>query len=255
MNLYQGLGQSPMNYIDPFGNKKFNLFFNYDRNWIIDSNNYQVRIGKYLTGTKLLDPKTIRAIPLAFPDWKGLQEIATIYNHELCIHKEDDYTLSSQTPKESYIKDLENSLAQKDTSTFIIGHSDLYSGFRGSEFGLITGPFESNNDYIGAFGCHTDLFACDVFNADQKQGLLFSVSNQKGTDIYNIEWVAYNIMLSLMVKYDDSNEAQNRGKAGLRQLSSEIRRIMTENGLDASQIKLEKNDYLYVNPIPRKHGD
>jgi len=213
MNLYQGMGMNPVNYMDPFGLATINLFIGFQ---LTDENRFGFKIphnGKMYTQF------------VEHPSFDSYRDLAKANGHTLNVFVLGDSRFSKSN--------IDKSLSEEDTWTFYVGHSNLVKGTKNTFNGInlhngdgseITLPRNNiKNEYMGVFGCGSSQFIDDVFPSASK---IFAIQDSDKKRIRTHLNKALDACLALIEylcinKNADINEAATAATKGIRRIEDE----------------------------------
>jgi RHS repeat-associated protein len=236
MNLYQGFNMNPINFLDPWGLAKINLFIGIEMN----ARNAVIR---HFDGYKLLIP---------YPKWTELKKLAASKHHILNIFTKDEFHFiqTKKTVNEPVLGSIkvkypmpynfskegfEASIEDEDTWTFFCGHSShfnkKYDGIAFTRTSSIKTPKTSKNEYIGIFGCSSSDYASNIFSNAK---WIFSVKDKSGEGTIIVQKTLYAVyfLIEYLITTDkfSPEKALKAANDGLLEMdTNEQDRVILEN--------------------------
>ena len=242
MNLYQGMGMNPVNFVDPWGEAKIRVFINKSSGEVLSQKS--ITIPQHWDDGKIVAARTI-----TFPsrDWTALSKLAQEKGHSLEMIYNDSNQFQYQEFRKSIGADVAN---EEETWTFIISHSlevteECLNQFdeksrpnipkRAMSFGDNKDPYlggavfkldedrkltyvkdTSDNSYIGFLGCRTnDVSKNFVYG---KVGTFFIEGFGQDSDRYSAINAGYGVIEALITG-KNPREAANIGTIMIRRYS------------------------------------
>ena len=225
MNLYQGMGMNPVNFVDPWGEAIIKLFLGFSR----DAKNQMKYKAKLFTINQHTHEKTYTRQTISPYPLKNFEKLATNARkrgHKFELHDFSDET--SQKAAEAFScftdktsKDNVSRVSSQDVYTIFVGHShqesDLsYSGLM-FENTIYKDQESSKKDVIAIFSCNSNEFAGKLFK-DAKYLYSYKDVGEGFAKSHRLMNAAYAFILYIINNADSFDkvkalEAANQGLA------------------------------------------